>query len=132
VGSVFKKIPAFFTDCRYGIPHGIFGAAAELSDLCVAQSIQSEKKEPLSLNCGAAFQRCNDFLQGFLSAEPLLRRLGIAAAFPCDYVFIEFPPVPMAALFMSKFSSLCSRGQYLQTSTVPQYYSFPPILITPP
>jgi hypothetical protein len=106
VGSVFKKITAFFTNCRYGIPHGIFGAAAELSNLRIAQSVQRIQKKSLLLNLCAAFYRRHDFLQGFLAAEPLLRRFGVASALPRDYVFIKFPSVPMAALFVSKVLSL--------------------------
>ena len=123
MGSVLKEIFTFFTYCFYGIPNGIFRAAAEFSNFRIALPIQSKKKRPLLLHLRAAFQRRYDFLQGFLATRPLFRRFGVALALAGDDGFVEFPPVPMPPFSMGKVFTFTFDGIeesinfYIVTST---------------
>ncbi|BAR06674.1 hypothetical protein SCIP_0607 [Scardovia inopinata JCM 12537] len=43
-------------NCLNGIPDGVFGTAANVTDLGTTESIQRVKKKSLALNFRAAFQ----------------------------------------------------------------------------
>ena len=80
-----------------------FGAAAQHTNLCKAQSLKRIEQEPAALGLGTGVQNSHQLMQRFHAAKVFLRRFAVNAhALGKSYVLVKLPPVPMPPLFMGK------------------------------